>query len=118
MAAAVLLPTGFVGFQAERLFFAVADRLDACRAYPGGGQGAFHGRGALVAQRQVVFRGAALVAVALNREVDIGMLIEESRVGLHRSLLIAANVGLVVVKIDVLDRLSEQILVGRRRSGG
>jgi spermidine synthase len=55
VAAAVLLPAGFVFFHAERLFFAVADGLDAAGANSSGHQGSFHRAGALVAEGQVVF---------------------------------------------------------------
>src|SRR5271169_5624972 len=83
VAAAVLLPTGFRRRVAARkwLLLAVADGLDAAGADPRRHQGVFHGRGTLVAQGQVVFRGSALIAVPPNREVDIGVLIEELRVG-------------------------------------
>ena len=47
--AAVLLPAGFVAFSAERLFFAIADRLDAAGVDAGCSQSVLHGTGALIA---------------------------------------------------------------------
>ena len=46
-----------------------------------------------------------------------GMLVQELRVGLHRTLLIAANISLVVVEVDILDVLAEQVFV-REPIGG
>jgi len=49
VAAAVLLPAAFVFFHAERLFFAVADGLDAAGAYSGGYQSVLYCTCALIA---------------------------------------------------------------------
>src|ERR1017187_3255946 len=103
MAAAVLLPASFVAFCAEGLFLAVADGFDPA--------------GADAARRQCsLHRTGALVAVSFNRDVYIGMLIEELHVGLQRRLLVTANVGLVVVEVNILNVLAEQVLVRHRRS--
>src|SRR5205814_9334485 len=74
-----------------------------------------HGAGTAVAQGQVVFGGSALVAVSLNRERDIGMLLQERDVTLQRRLLIGANRGGVIVKRNVLDVLREHLLFRCRR---
>jgi hypothetical protein len=111
---AVLLPASFVALIAERFFLAVADRLDAAGADSCSDQCFFHSTGALVAERDVVFGRAALVAVALDGDVDIGVLAEELRVRLHRCLLVAPNVGLVVIEIDIFYVLIEQVLIGDR----
>src|ERR1700728_287847 len=118
MAAAILLPASFVAFCAEGLFLAVADGLDPVAVDAGSGQCGLHCTGALVTQGQIVVGRSALVAVPLNRNVDVGMLIEELRVGLHRTLLIAANGGLVVVEINILHVLTEQVFGRYRRSRG
>ena len=60
---------------------------------------------------QVVVGGPAFVAVSFDRETHIGMLAEELRVGLHRRLLVAPEVGLVIVEINILDALAEQVFV-------
>jgi hypothetical protein len=49
--------------------------------------------------------------VSFNRDVDIGMLREELHVGLHGRLLVAANIGLVIVEVNILHVLTEQLLV-------
>jgi len=62
--APILLPARFVRLVAERLLFAVADGLDVARGNTILHQRVARSIGAAVAERQVVFRGAALVAVA------------------------------------------------------
>src|SRR5580658_10685182 len=112
--AAVLLPAPFVALGTERLFFSVADRLDAAGADSRRNQSVLHRRGSFVAQGQVIFRGSALVAVPLHRETDGRVLVEELHIAQHRALLIAANVGLVIVEVDILDVLTEQVFIGGR----
>src|SRR5271166_5859478 len=51
----------------------------------------------------------------LDREVDAGMLVEELRIGLQGRLLIAANIGLVVIEVDVFYALAKKIFFRRRR---
>src|SRR5579863_3719469 len=116
MAAAVLLPASFVAFGAERFFLAVTDRLDAAGADSESRQSSLDGARTLIAQRQVVLGRAALVAVSLNRKIHVGMMREELRISLHRGLLVTADVGLVVIKIDILDILAEQVFIGHVRS--
>src|SRR5437879_121569 len=113
MPAAVLLPASLVALSAERLLFAVADRLDAAGVNSPRSQCVLHRRGTLVAQGQVVLSRAALVAGSLDGEVDAGMLVQKRDVSLHRSLLVGANVRLVIVEVNVLDALREQLLFGR-----
>src|SRR4030095_3889541 len=66
VAAAVLLPAIFVAFHAEGLFLAVAHGAHTVRADAQRNQVLFYGCRAAIAERQVVLRRAALVAVALN----------------------------------------------------
>lgn len=115
MATAILLPTGLVGFGAERLLLAVADCFDIAGADPTLRQRALHGARPAVAQSQVVLSGPTLVAVSLNREMDVGMLLKESDIRLDRTLLVRANIGFVVIEVDVLYVLREQFLLGRSR---
>src|SRR5271165_3401747 len=117
MATAVLLPASFVALCAERFFLTVADGFNPAGADATRGQRVSDRIGPLVAQSQVVVSRAAFVAVSFNREVDVGMLIEERYVGLQRTLLVSAKVGLVVIKVHILDVLAEQVLVRHRRSG-
>src|SRR5882672_9614712 len=113
MPAPVLLPARFVALRAERLFFAVADRLDATGVYASRHQSTLHRAGALVAQCDVVFRGTALVAMSFDSKAHIRMSVQELHVGLERTLLITADVRLVVIEINILNILAEQFLIGR-----
>src|SRR5579864_7530010 len=127
MATAILLPTGLVGFGAERLLLAVADRLDTAGTDATLRQRALYSARAAVAQSEVVLGGPALVTVSLDHEVDVGMLFEESDIRLQRTLLVRPNIGFVVIEVDVLYVLREQLLLSwsgcgrwwwRRRSHG
>src|SRR5262249_25043022 len=66
--AAVLRPCGFVVSHRHRLLFAIADRLDAAVGHAQDGHHFLHGFGTALAQREVVFAAAALVAVALDAD--------------------------------------------------
>src|ERR1700747_2179609 len=116
MPAAILLPASFVAFRAERLLFAVADGLDTACNDSQCTQSSLHRAGTLVAQGQVELGRSALVAVSFDRYIDIRVLTEELRVGLQRRLLVATNIRLVVVEVDVLDVLTEQVFVAHRGS--
>src|SRR5579864_1564970 len=107
MPAAVLLPAGLVRLGAERLFLAVADGLDPAGVHAGPNQRVLYRVRAPVSQSQVVLGGAAFVAMPLNRELDVRMLVQELRVALHRRLLVRANRVRVVVKEHVLDAARE-----------
>src|SRR6266851_2560547 len=115
MTTPVLLPARFIRLGAERLLFPEADSLDAVGGDSRSYQRVLHCTGAVVAEGQVVFRRAALVAVSLNREVDAGMLLQERDIGLNGGLIGGANVGLVVIEVNVLHILREQLLLGERR---
>src|SRR5580693_3631701 len=54
--------------------------------------------------------------MSLDHDVDVAVLREELRIRLESSLLIAANVRLVVVKVNVFHVLREQVFV-RWRGG-
>src|SRR6266702_4288217 len=77
MASAVLLPAGFVGFGAEGLFLAVTDGVEV------GGRNAeidevlFDGVGAAIAEGEVVFGGAAFIAMAFDIDLFIRIALEE-----------------------------------------
>src|SRR3954466_7004614 len=98
MCTAVLLPARFVRFIAERLFFAVADGLDAPRGNAGLRKRVAGGAGAAVAQCQVVFGRATLVAVPLDRELPVGMLLQEC--GARSDLLLRVSTDRVGVVIE------------------
>src|SRR5438094_3911079 len=98
MTAPVLLPACLVRLGAERLLFPVTNGLDSVRGDPSRNQRVLHRAGAIVAECEVVLGRSAFVAVALNGEADIGMLLQERDICLNRRLFGRANVGLVVVE--------------------
>src|SRR5437660_1665608 len=95
--AAVLLPARFRRFGTNRLLLAEADGADAIRSHAGLGQRVLDGLRAVVTESDVVLGGAALVAVSLDREFDVGMLREPLRIGLGGGGLVGPQVVLVVV---------------------
>src|SRR5262249_13378482 len=111
MSAAILLPTGLIRLSAERFFLAIADCLNAIGGDASSYERILDGAGAIVAQCQVVLRRTTLVAVCLKRKADARVLLQESDVRLNRGLLARADIRLVVIEIDILDALSEELLV-------
>lgn len=74
----ILLPALFVVVIAERLFFAVADRLKAIGWNTLLEKSLLNGFGAARSESEVVFDRTAVIAVPLNEDVDARMLLEES----------------------------------------
>src|SRR5580704_15221626 len=115
MAAAVLLPAGLVAVHAERLFLAVADGGDAVGGNAERDEVLLGGIGAAVAESEVVFGGAALVAMAFDGHFDLRVVLQEVR-SLGKGLTgIGANVGFVEVKIGVAHFPEEEIIQVRLR---
>src|SRR5579885_3656915 len=109
--AAVLLPALFGVVGAELLLLAVAHRTQTVRAYSRIHQRLLGGIGAVFAQRQVVFRRAALVAISSNHHLDVRMLVQESRILLDRRLRIRTDLIAVVIVEDVMNILMEERVV-------
>src|SRR5690349_19181413 len=80
VAAAVLLPARFIVLGAERMFLAPAHCFDAVARDSERDHVILHGIRAPLAQAKVVFRRAALVAMALHRHVDLRIGAQEFRV--------------------------------------
>ena len=118
MAAAVLLPAGLVALHAERLLFAVADGGDAVGGNAEGDEVLLGGVGATIAESEVVFGGAALVAMTLDGYFDLRVVLQEVR-SLGKSVTsVGANVGLVEVEISVAHFLEEAVVeIDLRRWG-
>ena len=77
VAAAILLPASLGMFVAERLFLA-----EAGGGKPVGGdsqrfQELLHGVSALLSETEIVFGGAALIAIAFDDDFDVGMRAQE-----------------------------------------
>src|ERR1700732_1222683 len=105
VAAAILLPAGFVALRAEGLFLAEANGADAIAGDPQGDEILLNGACAAIAEREVVFGGAALVAVALDGDANLRIVAQEvSRFG-EGFAGIRANVCFVEIKIGVADFL-------------
>src|SRR6266851_1752073 len=125
VAAAILLPAGFVVLVAEGLFFAEADRADAIGGDAQRNEVLLDGAGATIAEREVVFGGTTLVAVAFDGHAKLRVVAQEVG-GLGECFAsVRANVGFVEVEIGVTDFLVEERipvrlgrLFDRRRRNG
>ena len=110
MAAAVLLPAGLVGFHAEGLFLAIADRGEAVGRNAQADEILLDGVGAAIAESQVVFRRAAFVAMAFDGDAELRIVAEEVG-GLAEGLAsVSANVRLVVIEVGIADFLEEELI--------
>src|ERR1700674_2692942 len=103
VAAAVLLPAVFGAFRAEGFFFAVTDGADAIAGNACAHQRTLHGIGAIVTERQVVFGGTTLIAVAFDGKTNSGMSRQILRGGGDAALLGGTHIVLVVIEVDVFD---------------
>src|SRR5438067_4640698 len=114
MAAAVLLPASLVVFHAERFLLAEADGIHAIGGDAERYEIFFHGGGATVAEAEVVFGRAALVAMTLDGYSYRRIGFEVFR-GLRERLAdVGANVRFVEIKIGIVDSLLEGSRGGSR----
>src|SRR5277367_2327253 len=77
MRAAVLLPASFVGVGTLRAFLTVADGFQVIGGDAQLDQEVLGGGSAAIAQREVIFGGAALIAVAFDDHREVGILLED-----------------------------------------
>ncbi len=113
MAATVFGVAGFVGFHAERLFFAVADGVEAVRGNAEADKILLDGIGTAIAEGEVVFGGAALVAMTLDGDAHGGILLEEGSVFLESRFGIATDFGAVVIEVGIANFLEEELVESR-----
>ena len=109
VAAAVLLPAGFVALHAERLFFAIADGADAVGADAQRNHVLLDCRGATIAQRKVVFGGTALIAVTFDDDFDLRVIAQKIGGFAESAARVGANVRFIQIEIGVLHVLEEHL---------
>src|SRR5229473_1720798 len=115
VAAAVLLPAGLVALRAERFFLAEADGGHAVGRAAQRDEVLLHGAGAAIAERQVVFRGAALVAVAFDGHAKLRVVAQELGGLSERLASVRANVRLVEVEVGIANFIEEDLVQIRLR---
>ena len=99
MTATVLLPASLGALHEERLLLAVAD---GAHAVPGDAQGdevLLDGGGTAIAETQVVFRGAALVAMTFDGYFDLRIVLQEFRGLGERDACVGLGVGVFTVTL-------------------
>ena len=110
MAAAVLLPAGFVGLHAEGLFLAEADGAEISGRNAEVDKVLLDGVGAAIAKSKVVFGGAAFVAVAFDGDVGEWVALEEGSGLFERYAGVRTNVGLIEIEVSVAHFPGEELL--------
>ena len=110
MAAAVLLPAGFVGLHAEGLFLAEADGVEISGRNAEVDKVLLDGVGAAIAKGEIVFSGAAFVAVAFDGDVGEWVALEEGSGLFERYAGVRTNVGLIEIEVSVAHFLGEKLL--------
>src|ERR1700683_3113871 len=122
MRTAILLPARFIVLGAEWPLFAPAHRIHAVGGNAERNKVILGSLGAAFTEANVVFRRAALIAMALDGHADLRIRAQEFR-GLGQvSAGVATNIGFVEVEIGVLHVLLEQfthaLVCGRRSCHG
>src|SRR5258706_14631226 len=97
VATTVLLPAGFVALRAEGLFLAVADGADWIGADAQRHHVLFDGGGTAIAEREIVFGGAALVAMAFDDDLHLRIAAEKVSALAPGSASIGADVRFVEI---------------------
>src|SRR5947209_770777 len=115
MAATVLLPATFVVLHAEGLFLAVADGAQPVCRNSERDKVLLHGAGAAIAVAQIVFGGAALVAVSFDGHLNLRVVLQEIRGFRERLAGIGTNVRFVVIEIGIAHFLQEELIEGGLR---
>ena len=90
-----MLSSRWVALCAEWLFFAEADGAEAIGGDAQGDQILLDGAGAAIAEREVVFGGAALVAVAFDGHAKLRIVAQELGGRGEGLASVRANVGFV-----------------------
>src|SRR2546422_165222 len=121
---AVLLPAILVVLGADRPVFAVRDGRNPVGGDTEVDEEVLGCGGAPVTQTEVILLASTLVAVTLDRELDVRVSLQEIAVTGQSRFSVRANVGLVEVEVRILHILREGFFVGhflrrwwRRRRG-
>src|ERR1700751_2574496 len=117
MPAAILLPALLVTFRAERPLLAPAYRVDPVGGNAQRDKIVLGSLRAPLAEAQVVFRRAALVAVALDRNVNRRIGAQELRVLGQCIARVGTNIGFVEIEEGIAHVLLEELADSRGLSG-
>src|SRR5208282_5449345 len=102
--APVLRPAAFVVLGAKWKLLAVADCRDSAAADSQCHQVILGGLRALGAQRDIVFLGAALIAMTLDLDPGLRMRLQPARIGFQHGVVLLLNRVLVVGEVNVAER--------------
>src|SRR5450432_3647540 len=108
MAAAILLVAIIRRLHTERLLLTKADGIQAVSRDAEGDEVLLGGTGAAIAQSQVVFGGAALVAMTFDGDFNLRIVAKEIRGAGQRGAGVGANVGFVEIEVGVFHLAQEE----------
>ncbi len=111
------LPAILVRVGGDRLLLSIADGLDGIGAYAALDQRLLGRVGPTFTQRQVVFGGTAFVTVAFDLDFPTVLLDGLRSLG-QRLLRVSAQIGFVIVEVNVFDHLGKELFVSKGRRGG
>src|SRR6185503_1700643 len=100
---------------AERPLLAEGHDGDAIDRYALGHQIVHRGLGPPLTERQIVFRGAPLIAVYLDEQEVGGIAPEPVRAGVENPRIAGTDDRLVEVEVDRLEIVVRRVLLGRSR---
>src|SRR5262245_28459688 len=103
VSAAILLPAGFTGFAANRLFLALADDSQPAGRHAEVDQVLFDGVGSTRSEREVVLRAATRIAVPFDADLRAGPFLHPVGIPLQRAFRVLANLGLVEIEVHVAE---------------
>src|SRR5439155_2918500 len=112
VSATILRPAGLLVLRARRALLAIADDRDPARGHAAGEQVVHRRLRAPLAERDVVLRRPALVAVALDQDEPVGVLLEPGRGGVKDPRVFRTDLVLVVVEMNVLELTDRLVLTG------
>src|ERR1700741_906115 len=110
VAATILLPAGFVGLHAEGLFLAPTGGSEAVGRNAEADEILLNGVGATVAEGEIVFGGAAFVAMAFDGDAGLGIVLEEAGGLLKRLTSVRTNFSGIVIEEGVADFLGPEFI--------
>src|SRR5579859_983378 len=106
----IQVPAFFVVLGANRAFLAPTGRLHAVRGNAERDQEILRCLRAPLAQAKIVFRGAALVAIAFDRNASLRVGAEEFRVLGQYLASLAAEIRFIRVEVGVFDVLGKHLI--------
>src|SRR5665213_835393 len=116
-AAAILRPAGFAGLGTDRTLLAIGDGFQTAGGDALAGQIFLHRIGAACAQRQIVFAGAAFVAVPFHGDTHRRVACQPGGLAAQNALVTVFDIVLVECELDGVADIDAEVLGAARQDG-